>query len=80
MCHSKQIQCNAFNSTMIASFLPVILIVNKFSGMLGEDGKKDPRKVLLKNFKERPSKLEKSYSQDLVKQTVGLGSSPRPRF
>ena len=29
-----------------------------------------PRKILLTNFKERPSKLEKGYSQVLVKQTV----------
>ena len=28
--------------------------------------------MLLTNFKERPSKLEKGYSQVLVKQTVGL--------
>ena len=28
-------------------------------------------KKLLKNFKEQRRKLEKSYSQDLVKQTVG---------
>ena len=37
--------------------------------MLGEDEKNDPRSILLK-IKERPSKLEKGYSQDLVKQTV----------
>ena len=33
--------------------------------------KKYPRTILLKNFKERPSKLEKGFSQDLMKQTVG---------
>ena len=40
---------------------------------LGEHEKmsNDPRKILLTNFKERPSKLEKGYSQVLVKQTVG---------
>ena len=38
--------------------------------MLGEDLQNDPRKKLLKIFKERPSQLEKYYSQDLVKQTV----------
>ena len=27
---------------------------------------------MLKNYKERPIKLEKGYSQVLVKQTVGL--------
>ena len=47
----------------------------KFSGMLGGDKKNDPRKILLKKFEERPSKLVKlklvkGYSQDLVKQTV----------
>ena len=40
--------------------------------MLGEHEKNDPRKILLTNFKERPSKLEKGYSQVLVKQTVDL--------
>ena len=44
----------------------------KFSRMLGEDEKMIPRKILLKNFKERPSKLEKGYSHDLVKQTGDL--------
>ena len=37
--------------------------------MLGEH-EKDQRKILLTNFKERPSKLEKGYAQVLVKQTV----------
>ena len=37
--------------------------------MSGED-KKMIREFLI--FKERPSKLEKGYSQDLVKQTVDL--------
>ena len=32
--------------------------------------KNDSRKELLKKIEERPSKLEKGYSQDLVKQTV----------
>ena len=32
--------------------------------------KNDPRKILLNYLKERPSKLEKGYSQVLVKQTV----------
>ena len=42
----------------------------KFSGTLGKDEKNDLRKILLKKFKERPSKLENGYSQDLAKQTV----------
>ena len=42
----------------------------KFSGMLGEVEKIIFEKILLKNFKERPSKVEKGYSQVLVKQTV----------
>ena len=40
-----------------------------FQGCWGKV-KKNLRKMLLKNFKERPSKLEKGYSQVLVKQTV----------
>ena len=40
--------------------------------MLGEHEKNDPRKILLTNFKEQPSKLEKGYSQVLVEQTVGV--------
>ena len=39
--------------------------------MLGEHEKMIREKFLLNNFKERPSKLEKGYSQVLVKQTVG---------
>ena len=37
---------------------------------VGGRWKNDPRKILLKKFKERPSKLKKGYSQYLVKQTV----------
>ena len=43
---------------------------------VGGRGKNDPRKILLKTFKERPSKLEKGYSQDLVKQTVVIWQQP----
>ena len=39
--------------------------------MLGEHEKMIRDKILFKIFKERPSKLEKGYSQALVKQTVG---------
>ena len=38
--------------------------------MLGENRKIIRGKILLKNFKEQPSKLEKGYTQDLVKQNV----------
>ena len=41
----------------------------KFSEMLGED-EKMTREKFEKTNKERQSKLEKGYSQDLVKQTV----------
>ena len=40
--------------------------------MLGEDKKMIREKKFLSFFKERPSTLEKGYSQDLVKQTVVL--------
>ena len=38
--------------------------------MLGEDEKMIREYIGEIFFKERPSKLEKGYSQDLVKQTV----------
>ena len=38
--------------------------------MLGGDEKIIPRQILLKKFKEQLSKLEKGYSQVVVKQTV----------
>ena len=41
------------------------LACDKFSGMLGEHEKIDPRKILLKKIKERPSKSEQGYSQVL---------------
>ena len=41
-----------------------------FQGCWGKVKKLSLKKILLKNFKERPSKLEKGYSQVLVKQTV----------
>ena len=37
---------------------------------LGEDEEMIRGKILLKNFKQRLSKLKKGYPQDLVKQTV----------
>ena len=40
--------------------------------MLGEHEKIIREKKLFNNFKDRPSKLEKGYSQVLVKQTIGL--------
>ena len=40
-----------------------------FQGVRGR-WKNDPRKILLKHSKERPSELEKGFSRDLVKQTV----------
>ena len=42
----------------------------KFSGMLGEDEKMIREKFFVIFFIERPSKLKKVNSQDLVKQTV----------
>ena len=42
----------------------------QFSRIVGEDEKAIQEKNLLHFSKERPSKLEKGYSQDLVKQTV----------
>ena len=41
-----------------------------FAGVLGENKKMIRGKMLLKKFKQRSSKLDKSFSRDLVKQTV----------
>ena len=45
--------------------------------MLGYDEKMLREKILLKNFKELPNKLEKGHSQDLVKQTLVFACRPR---
>ena len=54
---------------------PTSLILTKnplnFQGCWGKM-KKWSEKKFVKKLKERPSKLEKGYSQDLVKQTVNI--------
>ena len=54
----------------ILMILDVAIGVRGHEGMLGEHEKMIREKLLLNFFKERPSKLEKGYSQVLVKQTV----------
>ena len=49
--------------------------VYKYTKCHGVGWKNDPRKQLLKKFEQRLGKLKKSYSQDLVKQTVGVNKN-----
>ena len=46
--------------------------INQIFRDVGGRWKNDPRKILFKNFKQRPRKLKTGYSQNLVKQTVDM--------
>ena len=47
--------------------------LTKFSGMLGEDEKNNPKKKLFNKFKQRSSKLINGFPQDLVKHVDHVG-------